>query len=238
MSLDASPSSTACERLDGDKRTTKASLNPSRRSPRGPARPPDRRPLRQRCAVPKSPAPSRRHRGGKQARPSPAGDLADPRRRLCRPPRARPARAGVGDGHHDRPHLRAPAAQFRDDQLPRAMGPRRRDRHRIAQRLRRPGEPGRLRRHDRLRQPRLLHGRPGVRVPRAGVGAAAAQCAGLPAQADHRRDRAEGLAVGAEYLDLAVESALESTSLRRLLVFDYDPASTTSETASSGRRPG
>ena len=32
------------------------------------------------------------------------------------------------------------------------------------------------------------------------------------------------LAVGAEYLDLAVESALESTSLRHLLVFDYDPA--------------
>ena len=32
------------------------------------------------------------------------------------------------------------------------------------------------------------------------------------------------IAVGAEYLDLAVESALESTSLRRLLVFDFDPA--------------
>jgi fatty acid CoA ligase FadD9 len=32
------------------------------------------------------------------------------------------------------------------------------------------------------------------------------------------------IAVGAEYLDLAVESALESTSLRRLLVFDYRPA--------------
>ena len=32
------------------------------------------------------------------------------------------------------------------------------------------------------------------------------------------------LAVGAEYLDLAVESALDSTSLRHLLVFDYDPA--------------
>ena len=31
------------------------------------------------------------------------------------------------------------------------------------------------------------------------------------------------IAVGAEYLDLAVESALESTSLRRLLVFDYRP---------------
>ena len=31
------------------------------------------------------------------------------------------------------------------------------------------------------------------------------------------------IAVGAEYLDLAVESALESTSLRRLLVFDYQP---------------
>ena len=30
------------------------------------------------------------------------------------------------------------------------------------------------------------------------------------------------IAVGAEYLDLAVESALESTSLRRLLVFDYE----------------
>ena len=33
------------------------------------------------------------------------------------------------------------------------------------------------------------------------------------------------LAVGAEYLDLAVESALESTSLRHLLVFDYEPGS-------------
>ena len=32
------------------------------------------------------------------------------------------------------------------------------------------------------------------------------------------------IAVGAEYLDLAVESALESTSLRRILVFDYGPA--------------
>jgi fatty acid CoA ligase FadD9 len=32
------------------------------------------------------------------------------------------------------------------------------------------------------------------------------------------------IAVGAEYLDLAVESALESASLRRLLVFDFDPA--------------
>ena len=32
------------------------------------------------------------------------------------------------------------------------------------------------------------------------------------------------VAVGAEYLDLAVESALGSTSLRHLLVFDYDPA--------------
>ena len=32
------------------------------------------------------------------------------------------------------------------------------------------------------------------------------------------------VAVGAEYLDLAVESALDSTSLRHLLVFDYDPA--------------
>lgn len=31
------------------------------------------------------------------------------------------------------------------------------------------------------------------------------------------------IAVGAEYLDLAVESALESTSLRRLVVFDYRP---------------
>ncbi len=31
------------------------------------------------------------------------------------------------------------------------------------------------------------------------------------------------IAVGAEYLDLAVESALDSTSLRRLLVFDFDP---------------
>ena len=29
------------------------------------------------------------------------------------------------------------------------------------------------------------------------------------------------IAVGAEYLDLAIEAALESTSLRRLLVFDY-----------------
>ena len=32
------------------------------------------------------------------------------------------------------------------------------------------------------------------------------------------------LAVGAAYLDLAVESALDSTSLRHLLVFDYEPA--------------
>src|SRR4029078_13200880 len=32
------------------------------------------------------------------------------------------------------------------------------------------------------------------------------------------------IAVGAEYLDLAVESAVESTSLRRRLVFDFDPA--------------
>ncbi len=32
------------------------------------------------------------------------------------------------------------------------------------------------------------------------------------------------IAVGAEYLDLAVESAVDSASLRRLLVFDFDPA--------------
>ena len=32
------------------------------------------------------------------------------------------------------------------------------------------------------------------------------------------------LAVGAQYLDLAVESAIESTSLRHLVVFDFDPA--------------
>ena len=32
------------------------------------------------------------------------------------------------------------------------------------------------------------------------------------------------LAVGAQYLDLAIESALDSTSLRHLLVFDFDPA--------------
>ena len=46
------------------------------------------------------------------------------------------------------------------------------------------------------------------------------------------------IAVGAEYLDLAVESALESPSLRRLLVFDYEQAPTISERASSGHRPG
>ena len=63
-----------------------------------------------------------------------------------------------------------------------------------------------------------------VRLPRPGVGAAATQCAGLPVEADHRRDRTQVLAVGAAYLDLAVESALDSTSLRRLLVFDYRPA--------------
>ena len=44
-------------------------------------------------------------------------------------------------------------------------------------------------------------------------------------QADHRRDRAEGASPSApQYLDLAVESAVESTSLRHLLVFDFDPA--------------
>ncbi len=32
------------------------------------------------------------------------------------------------------------------------------------------------------------------------------------------------IAVGAQYLDLAVESAIESASLRRLVVFDFDPA--------------
>jgi len=32
------------------------------------------------------------------------------------------------------------------------------------------------------------------------------------------------IAVGAEYLDLAIEAAAESASLRRLLVFDFDPA--------------
>ena len=37
----------------------------------------------------------------------------------------------------------------------------------LAQRLHRTGERGRFRRHDRLREPRLFHRRPGLRLPRA-----------------------------------------------------------------------
>ena len=46
------------------------------------------------------------------------------------------------------------------------------------------------------------------------------------------------LAVGAAYLDLAVESALDSASLRRLVVFDYGPRSTTNGRISSGPASG
>jgi fatty acid CoA ligase FadD9 len=45
------------------------------------------------------------------------------------------------------------------------------------------------------------------------------------------------LAVGAQYLDLAVESAIESTSLRHLVVFDFDPAVDDQRGTSKGHRP-
>ena len=44
------------------------------------------------------------------------------------------------------------------------------------------------------------------------------------------------IATGAGYLDLAVEAALGNTSLRRLVVFDYQPRSTTTARAWSGAR--
>ena len=90
---------------------------------------------------------------------------------------------------------------------------------------------GGLRRDHRLRQRRLPDHRPRLRATWAGRRSAAAQRAGVATAADPRRDRRRVvLAVSAAYLDLAVESALGSPSLRRLVVFDYRPRSTTTAT--------
>ena len=170
-----SPTRPACERLDGDQHERQ-----------------NRRPLRERRAIPEGPARSGRDRSGQRAGAAVDRGVADAGRRLCRPSRPRPSRAGVGDRQRDRAHLDSSAAELRDGQLPRSVGSRRSAGHRAADGRRRSGEPRRLRRHDRVRQPRVPHGRPGLLVPRTGLRAAAAQCACLTAAADHRRDRAEG----------------------------------------------
>ena len=143
---------------------------------------------------------------------------------LRRPARARPTRArACDDPPPDAPRLACcrgsrPSATATCGRMYSAIATAWR------QRPRPPGESRRLRRDRGLRQPRLPDRRPGVRLPRPGVGAVAAQRARYRdcSRSSPRSSRGWSLS-SAEYLDLAVESALDSTSLRHLVVFDYQP---------------
>ena len=99
-----------------------------------------------------------------------------------------------------------------------------------------PVSTGRLRRDHRFRQPAVLHRRLGVCVTWAWSSvplqhsAAASRLQPIIAEVEPRV-----LAAGAAYLDVAVDAALGITSLRRLVVFDYQ-AEVDEHAESSGAR--
>ena len=163
---------------------------------------------------------------GKQARPAAGRNLADPGRRLCRPPCARPTRAGTGDGHHNRPHLRRACCPVSRRSATASYGT----------------ESARSRPHCATTPPHPVN--PGDFVATIGFASPdyftvdlACAYLGLVSvplqhnapvsqlQADHRRDRAEGARRRRRSIWISPSSRRwRAPSLRHLLVFDFDPA--------------